>query len=66
MGYLYAIPRYATIAEDVYQNAAILLMEKQMKPENFVTFELGKWSWDSAIRYQAEPPYGNIGSKIRR
>ena len=50
MGYLYAITRDAELAEEVYQNAAVVVMEKAEMPEKIGNFRA--WAKE-VVRRQA-------------
>ena len=50
MGYLYAMTRDAELAEEVYQNAAVVVMEQSQKPETIRNFRA--WAKE-VIRRQA-------------
>ncbi len=50
MGYLYAITRDAELAEEIYQNAAVVVMEKAEQPETIRNFRA--WSKE-VVRRQA-------------
>ena len=50
MGYLYAMTRDAELSEDVYQNAAVVIMEQAEKPETIRSFRA--WAKE-VIRRQA-------------
>ena len=50
MGYLYAMTRDAELAEEVYQNAAVVVMEKANSPETIRNFRA--WSKE-VVRRQA-------------
>ncbi len=50
MGYLYAMTRDAELAEEVYQNAAVVVMEQTQKPETIRDFRA--WAKE-VVRRQA-------------
>lgn len=50
MGYLYAITRDAELAEEIYQNAAVVVIEKAEKPETILNFRA--WAKE-VVRRQA-------------
>jgi RNA polymerase sigma-70 factor, ECF subfamily len=50
MGYLYAMTRDAELSEEVYQNAAVVVMEQSQKPETIRSFRA--WAKE-VIRRQA-------------
>ena len=45
MGYLYAITRNAELSEEVYQNAAVVVIEKADQPEAIRDFRAGQKRW---------------------